>query len=158
MFTYKILTFPSPELLRRAKEANPDIVRAGGMDKIIRRMIRTMHQEKGHGLAAPQVGLDCRLFVAMREGVAGFDDVLVAFNPTIAEPTAEIISREGCLSLPKQQFWVKRPEGFILQALDRYGNMFSQELHGILARACLHEIDHLDGILINTRGSKALGS
>ena len=94
----------------------------------------------------------------MREGETTFDDVLVAFNPTVVNPTAEIISREGCLSLPKEQFWVKRPEGFTLQALDRYGNMFSQELHGILARACLHEIDHLDGILINTKGSKVLGS
>jgi len=158
MFVYKILTFPDPKLLVRAKEVDPQIIQSRGMVKIVHRMIRTMRQEKGHGLAGPQVGLDCRLFVAMKEGVTDFDDVLVTFNPIVVSPTTEIISREGCLSLPKQQFWVKRPEGFTLQALDREGNPFSLEVHGILARACLHEIDHLDGILINTKGSKALGS
>ena len=158
MFVYKVIVFPNPGLLLKAREVNPEVVRSGGMDKIVRRMIRTMRQEGGHGLAGPQVGLDCRVFVAMREGVTTFDDVLVVFNPVVVSPTTEIISREGCLSLPKQQFWVKRPEGFTLQALDRYGSSFSQELHGILARACLHEIDHLDGILIDSKGSKVLGS
>ena len=103
-------------------------------------MIETMHDAKGVGLAACQVGILKRLVVIdVGEGP------IVLINPEIIETDGEQVGDEGCLSLPGKAGLVTRPNSVKVRALDE--NMVERELEGteLLARAFCHEIDHLDG-------------
>ena len=105
-------------------------------------MLETMDEHDGAGLAAPQVGILKRVFVA--------DDgntTLVAVNPEIIETDGEQTGKEGCLSVPGEFYYVTRPDKVILKAQDRAGKEFTFEAEGLMARAICHETDHLDGVL-----------
>lgn len=69
-------------------------------------------------------------------------------NPEITDSEREILSEEGCLSLPGFTTRLKRKERVIVKGLDRNGKEIEIEATGLLARALQHEIDHLDGILL----------
>ena len=105
-------------------------------------LFATMDAAKGVGLAANQVGVTRRVAVVGVEG-----DRFAMINPVIASAEGRVRAEEGCLSIPEIYGEVTRPERIVLEATGSDGQPFRRELDGYLARAVLHEIDHLDGIL-----------
>ena len=105
-------------------------------------MFETMYDAEGVGLAAPQIGLNLRLFVMDCEGIK-----LIAVNPEIIATTGEQSSQEGCLSVGKVPAVVIRAEKATLRAQDENGEWFEREATGYAARCFLHETDHCNGTL-----------
>ena len=107
-------------------------------------MFDTMYEANGVGLAAPQVGILKRIVVI---DVTGEDPILM-INPKILETSGEQTGQEGCLSVPGKSGLVTRPN--YVKALAYNENMEPFEIEGteLLARAILHEVDHLEGIII----------
>ncbi len=112
------------------------------LEKLCEDMFETMYAAEGVGLAAPQIGLNLRLFVMDCEGVK-----LVAANPEIIETSGEQSSQEGCLSVGKVPAVVVRPEKAKLRARNEKGEWFEREATGYAARCFMHETDHCDGKL-----------
>ena len=108
---------------------------------LIRDMFDTMYEANGVGLAASQVGILKRIVVIDTTG----EDPFVMINPVILETSGEQTGSEGCLSVPGKVGIVTRPNYVKVKCLDE--NMNPVELEGteFLARAMMHEIDHLDG-------------
>ena len=107
-------------------------------------MIDTMYEADGVGLAAPQVGILQRIFV-----IDIYDDFgpRVFINPEILETDGVQVGEEGCLSIPEQTHDIERPNYVKVKALNEHGKEFILEATELLARAILHENDHLNGIL-----------
>lgn len=140
----RIVHYPDPVLRGKAKpvERIDDEVRA-----VAARMVELMHEARGVGLAAPQVGLPWRLFVANPSGEPGDDRVFI--NPVLRDPSRETESREeGCLSLPSVTGEITRPHAITVDAQDEHGQRFTLTSDGLPARVWQHETDHLDGIMI----------
>lgn len=105
-------------------------------------MLETMYENKGVGLAAPQVGILKRAVVIdIGEGP------VFLINPEIIKSEGSYIDEEGCLSIPGEQGEVERPYKVTVKALDRNGNEVIIEGEEFMAKALCHEIDHLNGIL-----------
>ena len=102
-----------------------------------------MYHAEGVGLAGPQVGVLRRVVVI--DCSAERDGLIEAVNPEIIYTEGEQAGMEGCLSFPDEQGWVVRPNIAVMRAFDRHGNEFELRGEGLLARAMLHECDHLDG-------------
>jgi len=140
----RIVFYPDPAL-RRVAEPVPavnDEVRG-----IARRMIELMHEARGVGLAAPQVGLGWRLFVANPTGEPGDDRVFI--NPVLSEPSRQTEAHEeGCLSIPEVRGQITRPRAITITATDLSGQRFCLTSDELPARIWQHENDHLDGVLI----------
>ena len=122
------------KVCRPVKEITPRIA------TLIEDMIDTMYEYDGVGLAAPQVGILRRIAVIdIGEGP------IVLVNPEVIETSGEQTGEEGCLSLPGKSGQVTRPNYAKVRAFNE--NMEEYEVEGeeLLARALLHEIDHLDG-------------
>ena len=112
-------------------------------------MFDTMYDAEGVGLAAPQIGLNLRLFVMDCDGLK-----LIAANPEILSTEGEQSGSEGCLSVGKVPAVVIRPMKARLRAQDLKGEWFEHEAEGYAARAFMHETDHCDGKLFIDRLSK----
>ena len=112
--------------------------------KLIKDMAETMYEADGVGLAAPQVGILQRIFV-----IDVFDDygLRVFINPEILEVSGTQIGEEGCLSVPGEAAEIERPNYVKVKALNEKGEEFVLEATELLARAILHENDHLNGKL-----------
>lgn len=110
--------------------------------KLCEDMFETMYHEGGVGLAAPQIGLNLRLFVMDCEGIK-----LIAANPEIVHTEGEQTGNEGCLSVGKVPAVLTRPEKVRIKAQDVKGEWFEREAEGYAARCFLHETDHCDGKL-----------
>lgn len=106
-------------------------------------MIETMRDAQGCGLAAPQIGMMRRMFVA--EPVEG--EVYCFVNPEIITLEGEQECVEGCLSLPGYQGTVMRPQKVKIKGLDYNGEEQEYEFEGFHANVICHEFDHLEGIL-----------
>ncbi len=142
-----IVHYPDPVLRKKAQpiEQIDETVR-----DVAHRMIELLHESEGVGLAAPQVGLPWRMFVANSQQEEDEADV-VYINPSI-ELLGELVAREeGCLSLPGINAEIRRPAAARITATDLAGETFSREDSDLLARVWQHEYDHLDGILILNR-------
>ena len=111
--------------------------------ELIEDMLETMYEANGVGLAAPQVGVLKRIVVIDTTG----DDPHILINPRIVESSGEQTGQEGCLSVPGKSGQVTRPNYVKAVALDVNMNEFELEGTELLARAILHENDHLDGHL-----------
>jgi peptide deformylase len=144
--TYQIRVFGDP-VLKQPAEPVTDI--DGSLARLVDAMYETMYDAPGSGLAAPQVGVGRRFFVY---DVGDGPNVLV--NPEIVAATGEWNFEEGCLSLPGLAFDVVRPKLVTVQALDLDGNEVLIEGDELLGRVFLHEIDHLDGVLMLERLDK----
>ena len=110
-------------------------------------MIATLKEASGLGLAAPQVGVSKRIFITDLSPLELTESTRVFINPEIIFETGEINFEEGCLSFPGLYQNITRPEKAAIKALNVEGNEFELEAAGMLARAFLHEYDHLEGIL-----------
>lgn len=124
---------------KEVKEMTPKI------KELIQDMLETMYEQEGVGLAAPQVGILKRIVVIdiSEEG----DCPIILINPEVIKTSGEQTGSEGCLSVPGKVGMVTRPNYAKVRALDE--NMEEIEVEGeeLLARALLHETDHLDGKL-----------
>jgi peptide deformylase len=138
---YQIRIFGDPVLTQRAAEVT-DI--DGSLARLVDDMVETMHEARGVGLAAPQVGVQKRLFVYQLED----REPVAIVNPTIVESRGEWEYDEGCLSIPGLFFPIVRPKEIHLTGWDLDGHEVSIEADEIEARCFQHELDHLDGRLL----------
>ena len=113
-------------------------------------MVETMREHQGVGLAAPQVGVMRRMFVA--EPVP--DDVFYMINPEMLEQDGEQEGEEGCLSVPDLEGVVIRPQHIKIKAQDLDGEWQEYEFDDFYARVMCHEYDHLDGILYTDKAEE----
>ncbi len=142
-----LVLYPDPMLRRRAREIRDFEGEQGARLKALaRRMLELMREQKGVGLAGPQVGVAARIFVMNATGEPTGDRVYV--NPRLSEPEGEEERDEGCLSLPEINTPVLRSLRMRMQARDLDGNEIDETAEGFIARVWQHETDHLDGILI----------
>jgi peptide deformylase len=124
---------------------------AGETQKLIDDMIQTMYAAPGIGLAATQVGVGQRIFVADVSVGRNPSDLLVFVNPEFVERDGMQLEEEGCLSVPGFNATVARPSRAVVKGLDRHGREQVIEGTGLLARCFQHEIDHLDGTVFVDR-------
>jgi len=110
-------------------------------------MIATLKDANGLGLAAPQVGVSKRIFITDLSSLELTESMRVFINPEIIDTSGEVILEEGCLSFPGLYQKITRPEEIKIKALDVEGHEFELNVSGMLARAILHEYDHLEGVL-----------
>jgi peptide deformylase len=144
MAAYEIRLFGDPVLKQRASEVG-DV--DGALVQLVDDMFETLDTAAGLGLAAPQVGVQKRLFVyQMLDGPRS-----VIVNPVITESRGEWTYDEGCLSIPGLYFEITRPNEIHLTGYDLEGNEISVEADELLGRLFQHELDHLDGVLLLER-------
>jgi peptide deformylase len=144
----KIVTYPHEALARKANAV--DRVDASIQD-LARDMTETMYENKGIGLAAPQVGEACRLITVDITGPEEQNGLIVLINPSIVSGSGETENEEGCLSLPGFKGMVSRYAEVVVKGLDTEGEEQTIEADGLLAVCLQHEIDHLDGCLLLDR-------
>ena len=142
---YEIRVIGDPVLKQRAANVT-DI--DGKLVRLVDDMVETMYDAPGLGLAAPQVGVQKRLFVwDLNDGTGAHAMV----NPEIVESDGEWVYEEGCLSVPGLSWEIVRPKQVHVTGIDLDGNEVSFEADEIMARMLQHEIDHLDGVLLLDR-------
>ena len=146
MAVKKILTYGTPSLREPSKEVHKV---SSKIKTLIQDMFDTMYMNNGVGLAAPQIGVNLRIFVV---DCSSNDEPLkpmVFINPKIIKKEGATLSQEGCLSFPEAYTEVRRYKNVMVKALDRNGKPFVMEAKDgtLLARCIQHENDHLDGIL-----------
>jgi len=117
------------------------------LHKLIEDMFESMYAAKGVGLAAPQIGLSKRLAVIDISSGEDPAQKIVLINPVIVKIEGSQRSEEGCLSLPTFREDVTRPRVVTVKAQDAKGQTFEMTGEDLLARAFLHETDHLNGKL-----------
>ena len=142
MAILKVLEFPDPRLRTRALPVS-DVDDA--LRQQIDDMFETMYAAPGIGLAATQVDFHRRLLVADVSSDKNQPHVLI--NPDIVERRGQVITEEGCLSVPGFYADVERAEEIRVRFLGRDGKAREIEMDGLLAVCVQHEIDHLDGKL-----------
>ncbi|NOY79586.1 MAG: peptide deformylase [Kiritimatiellaeota bacterium] len=162
----QVCIYGAPVLRRKSVEVSaitPEL------REFARRMIATMHRDRGIGLAAPQVGRSIRVIAihtrsddgVFRPNASPGERLLeplmpvILVNPRVVPITETTgVYEEGCLSVPGIHADVVRPTGVILEAMTLDGESFRIECTGLLARCLQHEIDHLDGVLFVDRISE----
>lgn len=135
----KSLREPSKEVHKVSKK----------IQELVQDLLETMYAKNGVGLAAPQIGVNLRVFVI---DVSKNDEPLnpmVFINPKIIKKIGATVAQEGCISFPEAYTDVKRYANVMVKALDKHGRPFVLEAKDgeLLSRAIQHENDHLDGIL-----------
>jgi peptide deformylase len=144
MAIHKIITSENPILRQKAKKVHRF---DASMQKLVDDMFETMHAARGAGLAAPQIALSIRLFVAEYE-----ENKIALFNPEIVKTEGEEIGPEGCLSIPGYVGEnIRRAASVVVKGQDVRGKPVRVRAEGWYARVLQHEIDHLDGILFLDR-------
>lgn len=145
----QIIRYPHPTLRYTSK---PLRCVDAELRRTVRAMFDLMYEAKGVGLAANQVDLPYRLFVA--NPAADPDEAeqeMVFINPVISRPKGTAEAEEGCLSLPGVYAPVRRPERVWVNAFSLEGEEVAAEIEGLLSRIVQHETDHLDGVLFIDR-------
>jgi peptide deformylase len=142
MSTFDIRYFGDPVLRTRADDVT---VVDAALVKVTEKMIATMYEAPGLGLAAPQVGIGKRLFVYDLHDGAG---AKVLVNPIVKESRGEWTYDEGCLSVPGLSWEIVRPKEIHLVGFDLDGNEVDVEADELMSRLYQHEMDHLDGKML----------
>lgn len=114
-------------------------------------MVDTMHEAMGVGLAAPQIGIMRRMFVAEPEPGG---KIYYFVNPEITMKEGSVEGEEGCLSVPGYSGVVDRPQKITIKGLDRDGQPQEYTFEDFEARVMCHEFDHLDGILYKDKAKE----
>jgi peptide deformylase len=145
---YPIVKYGDP-VLERPTEIVTDFD-TPELEKFLEDMFESMYAAKGVGLAAPQIGFSRR--IAVIDTSAGEDpsQKLVLINPEIVKTGGSQVSEEGCLSIPGFREQVKRGKSVTVRAQKANGEVFEMAGEDLLARAFLHETDHLNGRLYIT--------
>ena len=141
---YPIVKFGDPVLERPAA---PVTVFDHDLRKLIEDMFESMYAAQGVGLAAPQIGISRRIAVIDVTFKEDPSQKVVLINPEIIHREGRQSSNEGCLSLPEFREKVARANRVTVRAQDVHGKTFERTGEDLLARAFLHETDHLNGKL-----------
>jgi peptide deformylase len=151
----RIVLDPEPVLRKVAKKVTSLELRMPLTQQLIDDMVETMREAPGIGLAAPQVGVSKRIFVAEVSDEEDEEErqLYVFVNPVLTDFAGEETAAEGCLSIPGKIGDVTRAATCTIAAWDRTGNKVRVEAKGLLARCIQHEVDHLDGILITDKAA-----
>lgn len=144
----EIVKYPDPVLLVRAEEVSEI---DSGVRQLVADMVTTMHAAPGIGLAANQVGITRRVAVVDLSVGKDPSELVVLINPRVLSQEGSQIEEEGCLSIPGVTEMVQRAARVEVEAVNLDGRRFRVQGEALLARALLHEIDHLDGILFLDR-------
>jgi peptide deformylase len=145
MAPYEIRVIGDPVLKQRAADVT-DI--DGTLVRLVDDMVATMYAAPGVGLAAPQVGVQRRVFVWDVGDDTGAHAIV---NPEIVESEGEWIYEEGCLSVPGLSWEIVRPNRVHVVGRDLDGNEISFDASEFEGRMFQHELDHLDGVLLVER-------
>jgi peptide deformylase len=141
---YPIVKFGNPVL---EKPAETVTVFDDELQKLVDDMFESMYEAHGVGLAAPQIGISKQLAVIDVTFKEDPDAKLVLLNPEILHTEGKHTQPEGCLSIPEFREPVTRANKVIVRAQDVKGKWFEKTGEDLLARALLHETDHLNGKL-----------
>lgn len=145
MAILEIVEHPSPILQQKCKEV---VKFDHKLATLLDNMYETMVEVDGVGLAAPQIG------EAIQVAIVEIDEdqeVIELVNPVVTAIGGEEVEIEGCLSFPGLYGEVERPFYVKVEAQERDGSLYELEAEGYEARAILHEIDHLNGILFDSK-------
>ena len=152
MTRLQIIIAPDPRLLQISKPIK-EITQE--VKIFLDKMLHTMYESNGIGLAAPQVGVLSRLIVMDCSDKNNKKKPFKFINPEILEFSNDIAEfEEGCLSLPTQFAKVDRPESILVRFKDETGKKIRKRFYGIEATCLQHEIDHLNGKLFVDHISK----
>ena len=149
----QILTIPNPLLRRKCKEigeVTPDVV---SLASDLRELLTVKH----HGLvavsiSAPQIGTLLRVLVFRNNPFTEVHSSITMINPVILRADKEVLLKEQCLSIPGKDFWVKRANRIKVRYVALNGAYTTFKYTGIVAQMIQHEMNHLDGILIDEIG------
>jgi len=145
---YPIVKFGNPVLEREAADVaefdTPEL------HQFLADMFESMYAAKGVGLAAPQIGVGKKIAVIDVSNGENPDEKLVLINPKILKVEGKQQGEEGCLSIPGFREQVRRAKRVTVRAKDVRGQEFEKTGEDLLARAFLHETDHLYGRLYIT--------
>lgn len=141
-----IIKAPDPILLKKSRPVDKFDDR---LFTLLDDMKETLEACNGAGLAAPQVAVLKRVVIVSTD-----DGYFELINPIIKSSEGEQTGEEACLSLPGKYGIVTRPEKVTVSAYDRNGKLKKYKVKGFTARAFMHEMDHLDGILYSERCDK----
>lgn len=146
MTVLKILTYGEKELRQPSKEVHKVSAK---IQKLVKDLFNTMYAYNGVGLAAPQIGINYRVFIIDTAIEDQPPNPITFINPKIIKKWGAINSYEGCLSFPEVYTYVRRYANAIVKAKDIKGRTFTMEANdgSLLARAIQHEYDHLEGTL-----------
>ena len=145
---YPIVKFGDPVLEREAAEVTE--FDTPELHKFLEDMFESMYAAKGVGLAAPQIGFSRKIAVIDVSNGERPEDKLVLINPKIVKVDGKQEGEEGCLSIPGFREQVRRGRSVTVRAQNAKGEVFEQTGEDLLARAFLHETDHLNGKLYIT--------
>jgi peptide deformylase len=139
----KVVTYPDPILTQPSElvdlEKLDEVLPVINKLKMIHRLIPS------YGVAAPQIGVNKRIFVYSYES----KKINTVINPKLKHFSEETWGMyEGCLSLPKRQVMLKRPMSLVMTGFNERGKRIRIEAEGVLAHVFMHEVDHLNGKLI----------
>ncbi len=137
---FKIRLYGDPCL---RKKSVPVVYVGPAEQALLKAMLATMRENKGVGLAAPQVGINQQIFVAdIGDGPMAF------INPKIIKKSGGDVIEEGCLSIPGVTVMVRRPERIVVRYIDENNQPHEKIYDEMMARVIQHEMDHLDGKMI----------
>ena len=147
----RILKYGEQELREPSKEVTKV---SRKIQDLVQDLLETMYNaQNGVGLAAPQIGVNLRVFVIDVREDEGTLNPIVFINPKIIKKSGQVVSTEGCLSFPDVYSDVTRAEYVMVKATDIKGRSFTLEAKdgSLLSRAIQHEFDHLNGVLFIDR-------
>ncbi|SHI48199.1 peptide deformylase [Shimia gijangensis] len=148
MSTLPILHWPDTRLATVCERVD----RPSAISQLAEKMLRTMYDAKGRGLAAPQVGVLARLFVMDPTWKDSAESPYVCINPQITDRSEELVTgEEACLSIPGISADVTRHAEITLWWQDVDSVWVEERLTGFAAVCAQHELDHLDGVVIFDR-------
>ena len=145
---YPIVKFGDPVLEREAETVTE--FDTSELRQLLDDMFQSMYAAKGVGLAAPQIGVSKKIAVIDVSNGENPDDKLVLINPRIVKVEGKQQGEEGCLSVPGFREQVRRGRVVTVRAQNAKGQGFEKTGEDLLARALLHETDHLYGRLYIT--------
>jgi peptide deformylase len=145
---YPIVKFGNPVLEREADTVSE--FDTPELQKLLDDMFESMYAAKGVGLAAPQIGIGWKIAVIDTSNGQNEAEKLVMINPRIVHVEGKQVGEEGCLSIPGFREQVRRAKRVTIRAQDVKGEEFEKTGEDLLARAFLHETEHLLGRLYIT--------
>ena len=151
MAILKIVTEEDPILRKISKPVDTVTDR---LKTLLDDMADTLIDQNGVGLAAVQVGILRRIYIIDAGAEEGEHEIIEFINPKIIKTEGTQKDVEGCLSIRHKQGEVVRPNRVVVEYRDRAGEPHTVTAVGFFARACCHEIDHLDGVLYTDRATE----
>ncbi|HLX55374.1 MAG TPA: peptide deformylase [Aquella sp.] len=142
MAKLEVLHYPDKRLHLVAK---PILQIDDEIKSLVADMAQTMYEENGIGLAATQINIQKRVFIADHSADDEPKNLLVFINPEILSHSGEVISEEGCLSVPGIYEKVSRAEKIVCRYQDLDAKTHENEYNGLMSVCIQHEIDHLNG-------------